>query len=161
MVLLRCCASLMVFLTIVGIWLGLGAWLWITKNAFVSTSQDYKYCLYGSYAVWGLDGLYTIIVLCLCNRIRLGVVIMKCTAQFIGSTPQVFLVPIIFSILCGIWVAAWGFTAIYLFSIGDIQPRPAPLEFVTEVIWVPQTRYLCLYHLFGLLWVNAFLIGSA
>jgi len=87
--------------------------------------------------LWGLDGLYAFILLCLCNRIRPGVAIMKCTAQFIGSTPSVFLLPLVFSLLCGGWIAAWAFSAVFLFSVGEIEPRPAPLTFVTTIVWEP------------------------
>ena len=54
-----------------------------------------------------------------------------------ADTPLIFIIPIIFAILCGIWVAAWGFSAVYLFSVGTIEPRPAPLTFVTTVVWAP------------------------
>jgi Plasma-membrane choline transporter len=121
MVLLRCCASLLVFVTLVGILLSLGGggvWLYFMKNNYISTSENYKYCLYGAYTLWGIDGAYAIILLCLCNRIRLGVAIMKCTAQFIGSTPSVFLIPFVFSLLCAIWIAGWAFSAVFLFSVG-------------------------------------------
>mmetsp|Transcript_23391 Transcript_23391/g.23016 ORF Transcript_23391/g.23016 Transcript_23391/m.23016 type:complete len:111 (-) Transcript_23391:610-942(-) len=59
------------------------------------------------------------------------------------------------------WIACWAFSAVYLFSVGTIEPRDAPLSFVTTVIWEEQTRYMALYHLLGLFWINAFLIGSA
>lgn len=44
-------------------------------------------------------------------------------------------------------------------SVGTPQPRESPMEFATEVKWSEATRYIFLYHLFGGLWVNAFLIG--
>jgi len=83
MLLLRCCASIMVFISLVGILLALGGfgfWLYVSKDNFITTSNNYKFCLYGAYALWGLDGLYLFLLLCLCNRIRLGVAIIKCTA---------------------------------------------------------------------------------
>jgi len=86
---------------------------------------------------------------------------MKVTGQFIYNTPTVLLVPIIFLVICAAWIAAWVFTAVYIFSVGDIQPREAPLTFVTTVKWGKETRYIFLYHLFGGLWVNAFIIGCS
>lgn len=164
MIFLRCCASVMIFFSLVGILLALGGggvWLYLRKDNYDSTSKNYEYCLYGSYVLWGIDGLYAFLLLCLCNRIRLGVAVMKCTALFIGATPTVFLIPPIFSILCGGWIACWAFSAVFLFSVGTIEPRPSPLSFVTTVVWSTQTRYLAIYQLFGLLWLNAFLIGCS
>jgi len=33
------------------------------------------------------------------------------------------------------------------------------MEFLTEVVWNDETRYVFLYSLFGYLWMNAFIIG--
>jgi hypothetical protein len=90
---------------------------------------------YGSYAIWGVDGLYVLVLLCLCNRIRLGVAIMKVTAQFIGDTPSIYLIPVVFLILCSGWIACWAFSFVFLFSIGTIEPRADPLSFLTTVVW--------------------------
>jgi len=80
----------MVFFSLVAILAafgGAGAWLYINKKNYAVDTDYYKYNLYGAYTLWGIDGAYAIILLCLCNRIRLGVAIMKCTAQFMGGTP--------------------------------------------------------------------------
>lgn len=116
---------------------------------------------YTSYALWGLAGVYLIILLCLCGRIRLGVAIVKATARFINNTWSLFLIPIFFIIIIGAFICYWVFTAAYIFSIGQIGPRDAPLQFLSTVKWEDKTRYIFLYHLFGLLWVNAFIIGCA
>jgi hypothetical protein len=84
---------------------------------------------------------------------------MKVTSSFIGRTPTIFILPVIFFVLCIGWLIFWACLAVYIMSIGQIQPRPEPLQFATTVVWSDQTRYIFLYHLFGGLWVNAFLIG--
>jgi len=70
--------------------------------------------------LWGIAGAFFLLILCCCGRIRLAVAIMKVTGQFIYNTPTVLLVPIIFLTICAVWVAAWVFTAVYIFSVGDI-----------------------------------------
>ena len=83
MILLRCCASLMIFVSLVAILFcigGGGVWLYFMKDDYETTSNNYKYCLYGAYTLWGIDAVYAFLLLCLCNRIRLGVAVMKCTA---------------------------------------------------------------------------------
>jgi len=76
-------ASILVFITLVGILLllgGFGVWLFIYKSHYETGTNEYKMLEYGAYTMWGIDGLYALILLCLCNRIRLGVAVMKCTA---------------------------------------------------------------------------------
>lgn len=83
LLLLRCCAGIMVFVTLVSILIGLvggGFWLYLLKDNYEVDSNTYKYFLYGSYTVFGLAGVYLLLLLCLCGRIRLGIAIIKCTA---------------------------------------------------------------------------------
>ena len=83
---------------------------------------------------------------------------MKCTAAFIGGTPQVFLVPPIASVIIVSWLVVWVFIAAHIVSVGEIKPRE-DLPFLTTVEWTDETQYVFLYSLFGYLWVNAFIIG--
>jgi hypothetical protein len=120
----------MVFFSLVGILFALGGggvWLYWNKANYTIDSDYYKYNLYGAYVLWGIDGTYLLLLLCLCNRIRLGVSIIKCTAQFIANTPTVFIVPVLFSVICAVWIAAWSVTALFLFSVGSLEPRDSPL----------------------------------
>lgn len=64
-------------------------------------------------------------------------------------------------LVCCIWIGAWTITAVYIMSVGELGHRASPLNFVTTVVWTKQTRYIFLYHLFGGLWVNAFIIGCS
>lgn len=121
MILIRCFAGVLIWFSIIGIIAILGGggyWVYLYRTHFASTDNNYKYFLYGAYSLWGLDGLFVIIVLCCCNRIRLAVAIMKVTGSFILNVPQVLFMPIIFMIICAAWIGAWTVTAIWLFSIG-------------------------------------------
>lgn len=54
----------------------------------MDANDQYKlYYVYGSYAVWGLAGVFLFCLLCNINNIKIGVGIMKCTTQFIAGTP--------------------------------------------------------------------------
>ena len=48
---------------------------------------------------------------------------MKCTASFIGSTPQIFLLPPIATVLVFAWFALWVVIALYIASVGEKVPR--------------------------------------
>lgn len=108
--------------------------------------------------VWGLA---VILFCCICfnlKNIRIGVAVMKCTAAFIGGTPQVFLAPPISIVILLAWMFAWMAMAAFIISIGEVKPR-ADLPFLTTVVRSDETTYMFLYSLFGYLWLNAFIIG--
>ncbi len=118
----------------------------------------YKFMKYGAYIIWGIAALYLIIIFCLCSRIRLGVAITKVTAKFIGQTKSVFLMPPIFMAIVILWVAYWVASAVFIFSVGYVEPR-SDVTFLSKMKWSSKTRYVFIYYLFGLLWIIAFIIG--
>lgn len=83
---------------------------------------------------------------------------MKCTAMFIGGTPQVFLVPPIAIVFLMVWLLVWLIMSLFIFSVGQVKPNEK-LPAISTVEWSEETRYVFLYTLFGYLWLNAFIIG--
>lgn len=130
LILLRCCAGILVFFTLIAVGLllgGFGAYLYLDRDRFPEDTTYYNAMLYGGYVMFGLTAIYCLVLLCLCNRIRLGVAIIKATAQFMGNTPSVYFIPIVFFLLATIWMAAWCFSFVFLFSVGTISQRDPPL----------------------------------
>jgi len=138
-----------------------GFMLWDTSENMnePSEAQTKDYYLYGSYVVWGITALLICCVLCNCKNIRIGIAVMKCTASFIGSTPQIFALPPLSALLVFAWFALWVVIALHIASVGDPKPRE-DLPFLTEMDWSDQTRYVLIYSLFGFLWILNFIIGS-
>jgi len=159
---LKYIAGCLIWLSIILIWLVLaagGAFLYLGRdNYYPEDEERQKYMLYGAYAVWGILALYTLIILCMCKRIRLGVAVIKTAGMFINNNPHIFLVPPIFLVFILLWMAVWIISALFIFSVGEIVPRDDFVVFTT-VVWDKTTRYVFLYYLFGFLWLNAFLIG--
>ena len=85
---------------------------------------------------------------------------MKCTAAFIGGTPQVFLVPPLALVFILSWLVVYVVIALHIASVGQIKPRD-DFPMLTTVEYTDETKYVGLYSLFGYLWLNAFLIGVA
>ena len=161
MIVLRLCGGPIIYASIVAMILGTayGGWMLYQTSEAMPTTDKYKpYYLYGSYVVWGIAG---ILFCCICfnlKNIRIGVAVMKCTAAFIGGTPQVFLAPPVSIVILLAWLFAWIAIASYIVSIGEVKPR-ADLPFLTTVVRTNETTYMFLYSLFGYLWLNAFIIG--
>lgn len=109
--------------------------------------------------LWCFAGIYAVILLCCCSRIRLGVAILEATSDFVSKNPSVFLVPIIFFFVVGAWICWWVISAIYVFSVGT--PERTYGGVYANIVWDDTTRYVWIYHLFGLFWISAFIIGSA
>jgi len=73
---------------------------------------------------------------------------------------HIFLLPLACYIVIGIWSFCWLCGATFIFSIGNPEPRD-DYPFMTEVKWNVVTRYGFFYDVFGLFWINAFIIGAA
>ena len=162
LLILRCCAGVLIWVSIAGILAAFGAggyWAYYTRLQYDVTDKNYMYLQYGAYTLWGITGAFAVIVLLCCSRIRLAVAVMKVTSSFIYRTPTILILPIILFFIVLAWMIVWTFLAVFIMSVGEIKAREAPFQFATTVVWSEQTRYIFLYHLFGGLWVNAFVIG--
>jgi len=62
-------------------------------------------------------------------------------------------------IFAGIWLSVWLVSFVYVFSVGEPVARAAPYQFITEMKWDENTRYIVVYQIFMLFWINAFLMG--
>jgi hypothetical protein len=111
-----------------------------------------------AYLCWAIAGLTFLAVLCLYSRIRLAIAIMKAAADYVKETPSACLLPPVTIIFLITFYLFWGVAAVYLVSSGDasqIQGSPfGSFEFDKTL------QRLLIYHLFGLLWLNAFIIAS-
>jgi len=82
---------------------------------------------------------------------------MQTASDFIRDTYRIFLVPIFFFFVFIIWLVYWITSLIFIWSVGDVKCcRDTPFA---SIEWNDTTRYVFWYNLFGLFWVNAFIIG--
>jgi Plasma-membrane choline transporter len=82
---------------------------------------------------------------------------MQTTADYMNQTKRIFLVPLFFFLVVVIFYVYWIISAIYIWSVGTVKSKS--LTPFASVSWNTNTRYVFLYDLFGLFWVNAFMIG--
>jgi hypothetical protein len=159
-ILLRCFAKPMLYISFVLIFvLLLGGGFYVYYSAEDYQGHTISVMRGMGILLWILTGIYALILLCCCSRIRLGVAIMEAASDFVRSTPQIFTVPFMFFFIIGGWVVFWVVSAIYVFSVGDpVKRADLPLA---DIKWDDTTRYVWIYHLFGLFWISAFIIGCA
>ena len=121
--------------------------------------SDYeKWLKYAAYGIFGVAGLYCICICCCWKAIRIGIAVYQATAEYVSKNVRIFLLPIISYFFAFIWLLIWGVSAIFVFSVGEPKPRPG-YEFITEMQWSDQTRYVAFYQIFMLFWINAFIMG--
>lgn len=107
--------------------------------------------------LWILAGIYFILLMCCCSRIKLAIAILEAASDFVRNTVSVFFIPLIFFVIIAVWITFWTFSAIWIYSVGDaVKYDDLPMA---NIEWNKTTRYVWIYHCFGLFWISAFIIG--
>lgn len=156
----RCCASVIAYATIfliLGSLAGLG-YVFQARIDYYKNLNDETYATTMTVLCaicYSFAGLWLIIILFMCNRIRLAIALTETTAEYIASTWQVLFVPFTFYIISGLFYAYWVALSIYLYSSGVVDKSSS--SFIADVQWTSTTRYAWWYHLFALFYINAFL----
>lgn len=110
--------------------------------------------------LWILAALFLIVLCCCWSRIQLGAAIVEASSDFVASTPSVFFVPLVFFVIIAGWVVFWIISAIWVYSVGEAT-KSSTNPILADMQWSNTTRYVWIYHLFGLFWISAFIIGCA
>jgi solute carrier family 44 (choline transporter-like protein), member 1 len=162
MFLLRCFTKPLLyisFILILAILVASGIYVFISASNYTSGDKTYEIMRGMGILLWILAGIYFIILLCCCSRIRLGIAIMEATSSFVRMNLSVFFIPLVFFVIIGCWATFWVISAIYVYSVGT--PTRSSSGPYADIIWDDTTRYVWIYHLFGLFWISAFIIGCA
>jgi hypothetical protein len=160
MVFVRCCAGVVAYTTIVlilGTFSGLGYVFQARADYYKSVKDDVYYTtmIVLCSIFYSLAGIWLLIILFMCNRIRLSIALVEVTAKYISQTWSVFFVPLIFYILSALFYAYWVALSIYIYSTGTVEKSSG--SFLPSVTWTSTTRYSWWYHLFALFYISAFL----
>lgn len=103
---------------------------------------------------YSFAGIWLIVILFMCNRIRLAIALTKVTARYVGTTCSLYIIPLVFFIFHGLFYTYWVALSIYLYSTGEVQKDSS---FIANIKWDSTTRYAWWYHLFSLFYINAFI----
>jgi len=159
LLLVRCCAGVIAYLTIVLILAALAGlgYIFQMRIDYYKGIQDSRYeltmkVLCGLF--YSLAGIWLIIIVFMCNKIRLAIALVEVTAHYLASTWSVFFVPFIFYIFSAFFYAYWVALSIYLYSTGTVDSSQG--SFIPNIKWDSTTRYAWWYNLFALFYINAF-----
>jgi len=164
LILLQLIGGAMIWLSFIAALVGTGGggfyfYVYAGKMREANPEDKYAdYVQYGAYATWVVCGLILCIFLCCFSALQLGIAIFKATVDFTKANLTIFLQPVLTLFFFLLWVAAWIGAVLWVFSVGKPEPREG-FEFMTEIKWDETTRYIFFYQVFGLFWMNAFIIG--
>jgi len=156
---IRLCAAVIVYLVIILVFAALIV-LSIVFKLRANYYEEIKDEVYENtmtalfYVCLFLAVAYLIFILCMCNRIRLGVALIEATAKYIHHNCYIIFVPFIFFIITGLFYAYWVTLSIYLYSTGDLAEDS---KVIASIKWTKKIRYAWWFHLFSLFYMNEFL----
>jgi hypothetical protein len=163
LLLLRYCIGVMVWLsifTILGLLVAFGivchvSAYYVFDGASDDDTQNTLYVI--AIIFYCASGVFLIYILCMCNRIRLAIAIMKSGTIYIKDVWQVLVVPpVMFVLTLGIYIY-WVFAVVFLYATGDVEQDDE--DALAEVEWDQTTRKVYYFEFFGIFWVAAFLIA--
>ena len=163
LLLLRYCIGVMVWLsifTILGLLVAFGivchvSAYYVFDGASDDDTQTTLYVI--AIIFYCASGVFLIYILCMCNRIRLAIAIMKSGTIYIKDVWQVLMVPpVMFVLTLGIYIY-WVFAVVFLYATGDVKQDDN--DALAEVEWDESTRKVYYFEFFGIFWVAAFLIA--
>jgi len=171
----RCFAGCFVWLSIIVVlllFLGMGViFLWnggvIPRDSFVGnlgvpipTLPKNDYYNIFAYVSFGLAGVFLILVLCCCGRIRLAVAVCSVAGQFISNVCQIMILPIFMGLLI---IALWVACVFAMVGLIGGATFVAKTDDVFTNIDNYGDRFLGMfyYYTFATLWSNALLQALA
>lgn len=114
-----------------------------------------KHLIYFAFGLWGLDVILAIVLLCLCQKIKVAVKVIKLTADFVTDVPAVIFVPLVMTVATIVGISAWSYSFGYLASTGEIGASTGYL--IGSIEWDTKQKVLLGQSLFSLFWGFAFL----
>ena len=162
LLIIRCCGAVIVWLSIILLQVSIiaaGVYTYLQHENY-EEGDDYRdWVKYASYVIFGIAGLFFCCICCCWNAIRIGIAVYQTTAEYVSKNLRIFLLPFFTYIFAFIWLCIWLVSFVFIFSVGEPAQREAPYAFLTEIKWEDNTRYIVIYQLFMLFWINAFIMG--
>ena len=167
MVVLRCCAKLLIwitFLAFIVLLLLIGVFFYqkIDQTTDPGEQQNNRIL---AILFWAIDGAFVLGIICMYDDIQLALTIIEAAAQFIFQTCQVLFLPFIAVIIAVAFFIYWIATAMFIYSIGTFSPNYLDPTHPTVAYPIPQitldnnTTNLLYYHIVALFWILCFILG--
>ena len=160
---LRLCAGFLVFLVIILVLAGLiilAVYFKITADDHERQEDEVYFNTYTAlfWVFLVLAILYLILILAMCNKIRLAVALVQVTAKYINNVWCIVFVPFLFFIIVIIWIVYWISLSIFLYATGEFDEGS---KVIANFNWDAKIRYSWWFHLFSLFYMTAVISAYA
>jgi hypothetical protein len=98
--------------------IGFGIKYYATQNQ--PTDKQQKWLNYTAYTVWGLAGLYTLVVLCTFYAIKISIKVLRVSAKIVMNNLRMILIPIFGLLVMVVWILFYGYSMLWLMSCGKM-----------------------------------------
>lgn len=161
-ILIRYLAKLLIWISVIGTgaaMIGLALFLrayhqenYVDKNTNSETLGTWLQI--SIYVLYGLTGLYFLMVLCLCKDIAVSVAVLKTAAVIVLRNMRVLLVPAIATITIFAFVFGWGYGLCYLLSCANVHlPTDGSQLKTVDLDGKDYLKWQIAVYVFGLFWV--------
>lgn len=118
-------------------------------------SQKTMYAL--AIIFWVAAGIFFLLIVCMYHKIRVALGVIKTAAQFIRKEFLILFFPLfVAAALVGFYIF-WVWAAVYIYSLGE--PEADSGSILPTMVRTDNEKYMFYYHLFALLWINAFILA--
>lgn len=123
----------------------------------IDTIQDPAVMRIISYIAFGIAAISFIVLICCIRKVRIGIMVIKTTADFTREQCQTILVPVFMFIAIAIFFSFWITVSIFIFSSGHVsQCHGSPYACIDWDIGVKRSLG---FYFFGLFWNCEVAIG--
>jgi hypothetical protein len=120
---LRLCAEFLAWIAIIVVGVGIvaigfGIKYYQTQNQ--PSEKISKWLDYTAYTVWGLAGLYVLVVLCAYYAIKISIKVLRVSAKIVMNNLRMILIPLFGIVVMVVWILFYGYSLLWLMSCGKM-----------------------------------------
>jgi len=161
MILMKYCAGVVAWTSIlftIGSFILMGVYCYqaytdYQSGVLVGSSSNMYAMLAFSIIGFVFAGLTILFAICMFQRIRLAIAVIKTAAEFVGDCMGIVFVPTVYFFVLACFFVLWLSAQIFIFSCGNFSYNGSPFA---SVQITQSIQYSSIYHFFGLLWTCAF-----
>lgn len=79
-----------------------------------------KWLDYTAYTVWGLAGVYALLVLCTYYAIKISIKVLRVSAKIVMNNLRMILIPLFGIAVMIVWILFYGYSLLWLMSCGQM-----------------------------------------
>lgn len=123
--------------------------------------STYKWLNIAAYTIWGLAGIYALVVLCTYYAIKISIKVLKVSAKIISRNLRMVIVPLIGIVVMCIWICFYAYSVLWLVSCGDMTLIETPVGSYYSYTWSNKEKWMMWFSLFLFFWISAFLLAAS